>query len=563
MQLCDIVKNIERMCIWEGKINFANADNIGRFAMTEKPKVLIVDDEFRIGILIKKLIHWDELGMECQDVLDNGEKAFEVIKKSRPDIVITDVRMPKITGLDLLKMVRDEGIQSQFIIISGYKEFEYARQAMSFGVEFYVLKPVNENDLNDNLKKIKEKLYLQAHQESAKVEMQKKVDESNKIIRRAFMKKIIEEKESELEDEGICLDGEKIRGIDIKLDCMDLNHFDSEEEKVLIKKVCNIIETVLGEEAKLKNFLIYEKKSMHIYCLLNYDEIQQKEVRNTVGELLLKIKDYLMGYDLYEVTIGIGGEKNTIEDARLSLSESYRAVCNRMFLGIGRFIYMDHMPESLTGEIINRYMENKSNITESIEGVNKEKLLESISNIFAEPMKEAVEASEYFEVAEMLIECFFKEINKEEFFGSEGKLKIQCQHCFKLTGLQELLKKKLGEYIDILQEQENGKNAKPIRLAKQYVEEHYREKILLEDVAKVVDLNPVYFSVIFKEKTGMNFSAYLIYIRMEKAKKMLRSSNETIAAIGDAVGYSDQKYFSQLFKKSVGIKPTIYRKIYS
>ncbi len=531
--------------------------------MTEKQKVLIVDDEFRIGILIKKLIHWDELGMECQDVLDNGEKAFEVIKKSRPDIVITDVRMPKISGLDLLKMVRNEGIQSQFMIISGYKEFEYARQAMSFGVEFYLLKPVNENDLNENLKKIKEKLCLQVHQEFAKEEMKKKVDESNKIIRREFMRKIIEKKESELEAEGFCLDGEKIRGLDIKLDCMDLNHFDSEEEKVLVKKVCNIIETFLGEGEQLNNFLIYEKKSMHIYCLLNYDEEQKKEVRDTVGELLLKIKDYLMGYDLYEVTIGIGGEKNTIEEARLSLIESYRAVCNRMLLGIGRFIYIDHIPEFLTGEIINRYTQNKKNITESVEGVNKEKLLESISNIFAEPMKE-IDASEYYEVAEMVIENFFKEIiNKEEFFSAEEKLKIQCQHCFKLAALQELLKKRLSEYIDILQEQENGKNTKPIRLAKQYVEEHYREKILLEDVAKVVDLNPVYFSVIFKEKTGMNFSAYLIYIRMEKAKKLLVSSNETIAAIGDAVGYSDQKYFSQLFKKSVGIKPTIYRKLYS
>jgi two-component system, response regulator YesN len=531
--------------------------------MTEKQKVLIVDEEFRIGILIKKLIHWDELGMECQDVLDNGEKAFEVIKKSRPDIVITDVRMPKISGLDLLKMVRDEGIQSQFIIISGYKEFEYARQAMSMGVEFYLLKPVNEKDLNENLKKVKEKICLQAHQEFVKEEMKKKADESDKIIRRAFMKKIIEEKESELEGGVICLNGEKIRGVDIKLDCMDLNHFDSEEEKVLVKKVCSIIDTFLREGEKLNDFLIYEKKSMHIYCLLNYDEVQKKEVRDTVGELLLKIKDYLMGYDLYEVTIGIGEEKNTIEEAGISLIESYRAVCNRMFLGIGRIIYMDHIPESLTGEIINRYKENKRNITESVEGVNKEKLLGSISNIFAEPMKEAVDASEYFEVAEMLIENFFKEINKEEFFSTEEKLKIQCQHCFKLAGLQELLEKRLSEYIDILQEQENGKNTKPIRLAKQYVEEHYREKILLEDVAKVVDLNPVYFSVIFKEKTGMNFSAYLIYIRMEKAKKLLINSNETIAAIGDAVGYSDQKYFSQLFKKNVGIKPTIYRKLYS
>ena len=107
------------------------------------------------------------------------------------------------------------------------------------------------------------------------------------------------------------------------------------------------------------------------------------------------------------------------------------------------------------------------------------------------------------------------------------------------------------------------KSLRPIRQAKEYVEKHFRDKILLEDIAAIVDLNPVYFSTLFKKETNMNFSTYLINVRMEQAKKLLVSSNDTIAAIGDAVGYGDQKYFSQLFKKVVGVKPAIYRRLHS
>ena len=95
------------------------------------------------------------------------------------------------------------------------------------------------------------------------------------------------------------------------------------------------------------------------------------------------------------------------------------------------------------------------------------------------------------------------------------------------------------------------------------MEEHYSEKIVLEDLAALVDLNPVYFSVLFKKETDMNIGSYLKQIRMEKAKELLRTTNETIAAIGDSVGYRDSRHFSQSFTKYVGVKPALYRRLHS
>ena len=144
--------------------------------MEEKKKsVLIVDDEFRIGMLIKKLIHWSALNMECMEVLDDGEKAVQMVHEKNPDIVITDIRMPRVSGLDLIRIISEENkTNTHFIVISGYKEFEYAHQALAYGVENYILKPVNEEELNDSLKKIAQKINAQNDFELKKKEFQEK-----------------------------------------------------------------------------------------------------------------------------------------------------------------------------------------------------------------------------------------------------------------------------------------------------------------------------------------------------------------------------------------------------
>lgn len=531
--------------------------------MAKKRRVLIVDDEFRIGILIQKLTHWDELGMECLAVLDNGEAALQAIKESKPDIVITDVRMPKINGLDLIQMVRAQKMNTQFIVVSGYKEFEYARRAMAYGVKSYILKPVNENDLNEALTKLRERLDIEAQEQFNQEELKKKVDESNKIIKRDFLRNIIDQKEEEnLSGSSVPMTGELFRGIDIKLDYADLDRMDTKQESIVIAKVQELVETLLAGD--LKELLICPKESLHIYCLLNYDGSDSRNIIKKIGALLIQIKEYLLGFEIYEVTIGVGGERDSFGDVRFSILEAYQAVCNRMRLGTGRLIYGSTLPANDREEIMLRLAESRERIRESIEHCSREELNNCISQIFAEsPAGETKDCTGYYAGCEDFLDYFFQILDQEDLSGYLKKIKSCYQHCYKVSQLQRLLRKNLGECVDSLRVLEENKNSKPVRLAKQYVEEHYREKILLEDIAAVVDLNPVYFSVVFKKETDMNFSAYLIQVRMEKAKKMLTAGNDTIAAIGDAVGYSDQKYFSQLFKKMVGIKPIVYRRLYS
>ena len=147
--------------------------------------------------------------MECLDVLDSGETAVKIIQEKKPDIVITDIRMPKVNGLDLIKTIRESDINVHFIVISGYKEFEYAHKALAYGVEDYILKPVNEKDLNDALHKIGKKLSDKEIFTKHQTELKRTIDKSNKIIRQNLLRNIIDQRDNiNLSDIAINMEGE-------------------------------------------------------------------------------------------------------------------------------------------------------------------------------------------------------------------------------------------------------------------------------------------------------------------------------------------------------------------
>lgn len=528
-----------------------------------KWRVLIVDDEFRIGMLIKKLIRWDEFNLECVDIVDNGETAFHIIKEQQPDIVITDIRMPKINGLDLICMTRDLKRDIKFVVISGYKEFEYAHRALQYGVDDYLLKPINEEELNKVLKKICGQFEQIEEETREKLKLQETVAESKQIIRRDFLNNIIEQDgQIQPKDARVLLKGEIYRGMDIKLDYVDYKKNDKKQDRITVDKVIEIVERILNPASE--DVLICEKENLHIYCLFNYDDNNAKEIRSRINDILSEIQEYLLGFEQYEATIGVGTEKKEFSEISFSIKESNRAVLNRIKLGTGRLIYVESI---FAGQDMkNPVMRYRESFLASIESYSRENLELCINQIYSSfMMRDDIDFSGCYSVADELIKIFFESIDvqQDEIRQMMRNTKNSCQHCNSILKLKNLLKTELGDYLDIAREAIETESAKPVRQAKQYIEEHYSEKIVLEDIAAVVELNPVYFSVLFKKETDMNFSTYLLNVRMEKAKEMLCTTNETIAAIGESVGYRDSRYFSQTFTKTVGVKPALYRKLHS
>ena len=535
----------------------------------KKWKVLIADDEVRIGLLIQKLIQWDELACVLVGIVQNGEEAYQMINNEAPDIVITDIRMPKMNGLELISKTKEINKHVQFIVISGYKEFEYAHRALSYGVSHYLLKPIKEEELNKVIKETVEELKRRQVDDLSKEKLKETVSISEQIIKSNFLNRIINQEETPIADDiqdeyHLDLEGELYLGVVVKLDNRNFEATDSKQDSLTKSKVLSIINEKL--EGQVKEKLICEREQGYIFCLLAYEADKFKEIKTLINLVLSEVQDYLIGFEQYEVTIGIGLERKEFEEIRFSIQEAQKAVQNRIELGTGRLIYSKHLPSQDTNSICSYLESLEARLLTSINSYSKETLEHSIQDIFRDLQKEEKHSSFcYYELGNQLIQCFFEKIEIQDNQGQQLKefLLSSIQHCYSVSGLKSLLIKHLGAYLEHCLKVLETEPTKPIRKAKEYIDQHYSEKIVLEDIAERVGLNPVYFSTLFKNEMDINFSAYLINVRMEAAKHILRNSNETIAAVAAQVGYKDVRYFSQLFAKTIGVKPALYRKLHS
>lgn len=524
-------------------------------------KILIVDDERRIGALVKNLIHWEELDMECVGVYSNSADALEGVRLLAPDIVITDVKMPRISGLELIQQAQKMNENLFFIVISGYREFEYAHKALEFGVENYLLKPIDEDELNRVLEKINEKVEKKDVQRK---KVEKSVAESNKIIRRDFLRNIIDQSR-ERRVGTVDLKGNRYRGIDIKFDYTDYENQNRRQDELLVDRVYQIVEECFREQTEER--LVCEKDNLHIYCLLNYHAGRTADFYQVLNECVLRMKESVMGLDQYQVTIGVGAEKSRFEDIRISILESYRAVCNRLKYGTGRLIFFEDVTGGTETDFDAKIREIQEEFANAVSAYSVETAVALVRKTMDSILRPGMDMMEYYELAERIVELFFSQMENSSESGEQEFEKREIlgrlQHAGSVFELRKVLTGELKKCMEQRKESRELQSARPVRIAINYIEKHYAEKLSLDGMAELVDLNPVYFSTLFKKETGVNFLSYLTKIRMEHAKRLLVETNDTIALIGMSVGYEDQKYFSQAFKKAVGIRPAVYRKMHS
>ena len=526
-------------------------------------KVLIVDDEKRIGELIRSLIHWEELDLTCVGLCTDGESAWETIRENCPDIVITDIRMPVMTGLEMIRNVREAGLPVDFIVMSGYQEFEYAHTAMQYGVEQYLVKPVDEEELNRCLAGIQSRVLKEERMKEENQALREKVEKNELILKQNFLRNIIEQRETEYTGD-VELQGEIYRGVDIKLDHINPRNYNQSQEHLTADAVKRIVSDTL--DPRMEQLLVCEKEYMHIYCLCCCSEETNARFGEYISDLLQKIKEYLRSMDQYNVTIGIGKERRVFPEIRFSILEAYIAVCNRIVYGTGRLIWADSVCLKDNPEWAEKERQIRQKILRDTDSLKEEQISGYIQELFGSRSDlENINMSAYYTAVEQTLDGVFTHLDMDDQKKEQARIQAQncIQHCHRAVQLSDLLAQIIQKCILSTKRALESQLIKPIRTAQQYVEEHYQEKILLEDVADVVGLNPVYFSALFKKETNLNFSVYLINFRMERAKELLTSTNETISAIAAAVGYPEQKYFSQQFKKIVGVKPVIYRQLHS
>lgn len=527
-------------------------------------KVLIADDEPRVGQLVKHLIHWDELGLSFVDICRDGRTALERIEQEQPEIVITDIRMPVLTGLELVQQVTERFPQTRFVVISGYRYFEYAQKALKYGVEDYLLKPIDEEELNRTLKKICDALQTTAVHRAQMEKYEKNYENSQKLLSRDVMARLkagdgfagLPEFNAAA---GVEFTGDCFMAVVLRVNSSLLQQASAEEERLVTEKVQANIKKSLGGQ-------------MYISCtdghtttlLLNFDSEAYAKTGEALHACRESCRSYMNNYAHYTVSMGQSERCTEVAQIGALLQQADRAECRKLFEGSGMCLkyQAEERPDAARKAWQNKV---RSLLEKGMEPMQRTALQQAVDAIFDSAGAAGLAAWEYFDTAEQCLRDFCAwslghgmEIRRD---WADSK-REEVRSAASVHQLAQWLTATLCAKQEELYAQRVHAEEYPIRLAIEYMKKHYAEKITLEDVAAHSGFNPTYFSEKFKEKTGKNFTDFLTEVRMEAAKELLRDSRKTIGQIGDAVGYKDAKYFSQQFTKCVGMKPTEYRKLY-
>lgn len=533
-------------------------------------KVIIADDELKVCKLIEFLIDWEALEMEIVDIVHNGIDAIEAVRKHQPDIIITDIKMPGCDGLEMIEYSKKIAPDLEYIVISGYKQFEYAQKAIQFGVCNYLLKPIDKEELFHTLQKMKEK-YLSRTEQLTKGERLEVFEQENKErIRRNLFKDILFMKNlpgDEINIEYInekyqyrCQEG-RFQTAAIKIDGI---HGQTEKNHLYIK---NKITRELQQNLQMcYDWELYFSERVY-FMLLNFPvEISSiKETMNQILQNLLMQQDVLKGF---QVTIGLGEQTESPSFLFRGFKAAKWALDQRLLEGTNQVIQGEykHANDLVDSDIFHYF--NKA-FYEAIElhdvaGIDTV-ILQLENKLLA---RQETTGYEILQMCKEAINAYLFTLKKLEMpTVNMGKLfeqfNVEINNCGSahetFTYLRTALKR---SFLEILKEKEQMET-KPIRQAKSFITEHLGDPISLEIVSDVVGFNTAYFSTMFKNQTGSTFSEYLLGKRMEKAKERLRDTNDSVAEICETVGYSDVKHFTKNFTKYTSLKPKEYRKLYS
>ena len=539
--------------------------------MSEILRVVIADDEPRVCIVVQNCVHWDELNLELVGVAHNGIDLFEQIRETKPDLVITDIDMPEMNGLELIEAVRKQNIDCKFIIISGYRQFEYAHKALKNNVDDYLLKPINEQELNESLQRLKLSILNErTHGHKAVESLISKNKRDKENIHRIFLNQILtHEQDLNLEpavieqEYGIHFTEGIYQAAVAKLDTTEQEDL-SDGLSSIQTKLITIFKKIFEPEC-MEVFVHTEAE--RIFFGVHYEQNQGTVMNDKFKQFHQYGKNIVELFIGCSLTVGVSAGHSDLKSFPQAFDEAKEAISFRIIEGIDRTIFYEglHIPEPFfDGPAIESL---KKDIARYFETLDIDSFQNHMNRIYFID-KQRCNASELKSISNLMINFFFKQQSElgNAIPNAEYQQKIAIQKVRNAVSIQDMkhaVSDSITVFMTELAELKHSQKRKPIRDAINYISGHYHENITLEVIAQAINLNPVYFSSIFKKETGENFVDYLHKYRIEIAKTRLREEDTPIINIALELGYYDAKYFSKLFKKYVGVKPSDYRKIYS
>lgn len=531
-------------------------------------KVFLVEDEIVIREGIKNKIHWEEEGFEIVGDESDGELAYPMILREQPDILITDIRMPFMDGLELSKLLKKDMPQLKIIIVSGYSDFGYAQEAIDIGVSEYLLKPVTSTKLMAAVKNAAAAIEKERNEKQILEQYQQLVYQKQGEKRKDFFNALVSKKMTLSQ----IIEQEEELGINMvaSVYCVMLFQFKPQED--LYEYSNEIVQCEVKMTESLRRFpdiKVFERDmDGWAFIILGENEGQINEQIQELCQLLIQICDNKVHY-----FGGIGRYVHRVRDLHQSYRDANSAFSLRYFESRDQFLsYNDvrHIKEQIGSRINVSEMNLEKLDRKLLEDFLKRGTIHDIddfvSSYFDGFGSSAMESTLFRQYIIMdgysAALKFLKSLNckREEIDNSLKSMNNVANKPSNLEDCREIYRLILRKVIDLRNKKSQKRYAGLIEKAKEYMHLNFAmSDLTLDKVASTVNVSPNYFSSLFNQETGTTFIEYLTDIRMEKAKDYLRCSGRRITEIGFLVGYQDSHYFSYIFKKTQNCTPSEYR----
>lgn len=525
-------------------------------------KMIIIDDEIGIANSIKNIFDWKEFGIDEVYVFDSGIEALERIRLGDIDILMTDIRMPGMDGLELSRCAKDITPDMKIIMCSGYDDFEYAKAAMRIGVMEYLLKPVTLEEVTGAVKSAAEALRQEKVKNKIKNEYENSLDMYIQNTKNMLSAKLIQKnavlKDSELKKyfEIIGVPYTPDSGCAVCIKVIGQTKGESWNLKEDFSLLCFAMDNILNEILSGIGHSFYDGSSCTVIFMFGKNDMS--EYRDLIKNCISSIHDTLG----LEISVGIGGRSERINTLYDSYCMALNACRHGAFYNKSGVCDVDKLdthyqyPQELENKLLNKI---------SVANKNDDETVEKIINEYFDMVIDAgnIPVQDIEAICDNILMACAKKLQsmssgEEDCAISEwlGKRKEYEN----IDELKENLLSHMKKADELLDVWIKDKNKLLVEDAKRYIEDNIDQDLSLEVVSRRFFFSSRYFAKLFKEYTGKAYSDYVNDIKMEFAKKLLLNTDFSIGEIARKIGYDDQGHFGRNFKKYTGMKPSAYRK---
>lgn len=521
---------------------------------------MIVDDEDYFRQYLRSTVDWNAIGFEIDGEASNGEEALALVPQVKPDIILADIHMAKMDGIAFSREVKIRYPYINIILITGYNEFEYAKQAVKIGVSNFLSKPFDQQELISSVLKIKDEIVNLSDREKLISTLKQQYSETIPLVRDVVLYKIVKGKytagQIKEDMERLKVSLPQCPAVAMVIECEIADHPDKQSRESFRQKIKSALCSIVNIEC-----VVFEHEDTMISIMGLGEKRFYNYLKNSCEKI---ISDFAGNYEGY-ISIGIGSVCTSGDQIPGSYKAAKVALNNKFLLGNNRAISYESL--KIKGSDVEVYpFQLKNDLLMYLRLLDEEKVRKTMSEIydFIKAKQVSIDFI-YILYTELLSNCFSclaeYGYKTDEVFGGKFSPFEQILNGRTIGEVHEYIISVYIKVISYLKDRKNKNSVSAVKKAKSYIDENYAAaNLTIEKIAENVFFHPSYLRFIFKKEMGITIYEYLTKVRMERAKQLLMKGGFTNTAVANMVGYSDPTYFSKCFKKCYKINPSNFEK---